>query len=141
MIVQIFYDDIKDKWDDVYESLSIALPKYEVELPGLKEALLKGLETKQAQLWVYKKDENVKAYMLTILTPNPVFRSDDLFIYALVSFEPLTDQDFNQGLLLLRKYAIQNGCGRVTAFSDIPQLLNACRKNGALVVNKIIFNI
>lgn len=138
MLFKMKGSEIEPLWDMLYEAVYNLLPKHEQEVPNLKNNLFKALTEEKMQLWLlYNSSKVVKSFMITFITINSFTGLRELFIYAFYSFEQLTEAEYSQGLMVINEFARVSLCHCISAYTNIPKLVEFVNKNNGTTVNKI----
>ena len=138
MLQQIMPEQIPAFWEPIKETLRKALPA----VPGESENKFNNILTKLLEgvmtCWVaYKVVDGEKvsnAIVLTIPIIDVLSETKSLLVYALATIneESGSFQDYQEGILALKKYAKSTNCNRIVAYVDDEYLINMIRRIGGI---------
>ena len=85
---------------------------------------------KEMDLWVGVEKEKVKGLILT----TPIYESNsdvnDLLIYSIYGFDKLGIKMIKESIATLKKYAVNKGFKRITAYSNVDSVIKMIRALG-----------
>lgn len=143
MLVRLLPDDIEKRWPNLKDAILASLPSYvnnedEDSINRLLFALLDGT----LQCWILVEYENkeskIRAVLTTTITVDDLSGTRNLLIYSLTSFEQLTQDILMDGYSSLREFAKSNKCFKITAFTDIPRVIEMVKSVGGNVSQTLI---
>ena len=75
------------------------------------------------QLWVFEKDGQLGALLATTLNFDSLTKEKNFLLYALKSYIPLTQRDYAESFIILKRYAKSQGCIKLLAYSKIQKVI------------------
>jgi len=129
---------ISNNWNELYEMLKPALFN-----PGelVKTNLLRAVLTGIAQCWFCSHDDVGVGIVVTNFSIDSFSGLKDLVIYAVVTGNNSTLDDWNDSLNTLTEYARSQGCKRVVAFSNNSKLVRFLKRLNADAMNFISWEV
>lgn len=139
MLIRLTPEQVEEGWDTFAPVLETALPSYMAATRTAMTNILRSILVEESDIWIYKKDGETKAVVMTSFYQDHVVNSLDLIIYALVVLDDsVSDEDWLEGIDTLRGYADKHECGNVLAFVENPIFKRKLERLGAEKVSLIM---
>ena len=146
MLVRLTPEQISQFWDVVKYALENSPPlTTEVNYDSWINEILTSAMSGNIEVWAsYRKDEGAKfeGVALTSFEVDRFIKKRSLLIYYVFTFRDTIKETWIEGLKTLAKYAKSRKCSRIVAYSNVPEMIETCRKLGGDVsVTFISFNV
>lgn len=131
LLTRVLPEQVSEAWDFVAPAIADSLPPViRVSETAMVNVLSAVLE-ERATVWLYKKEGELAALLLTTLYREPVMHAVHVIIYSIYSFIDLDQADWEYGVDLFQRYAEGIGAQGVIAFSDLPGVVQLAKRIGA----------
>lgn len=134
MLVRLLPDDIEKRWPLLKDALLKSLPAYTNGSADAVNNLLFALLDGTLQCWILveydEKEPVIRAVLTTTMIVDIPSGTKNLMIYSLTAFEVLSQEVLTDGYSALREFAKSNGCYKITAFTDIPRIIEMVKSVG-----------
>jgi len=134
MLVRLLPDDVQRRWPQLKSAILTSLPSH---INGTDDAinnLLFALLDDTLHCWILveyeEKDAKIRAVVTTTITVDIPSGIKNLLIYSLTAFEPLTQEILVDGYNSLKEFAKSKNCYKITAFTDIPRIIEMVKSVG-----------
>ena len=130
MLVRLYPNQVADNWSVLSYGIQQSLPPITYESPKRLQKILEHIMLKEMDLWVGVEKEKVKGLILT----TPIYESNsdvnDLLIYSIYGFDKLGIKMIKESIATLKKYAVNKGFKRITAYSNVDSVIKMIRALG-----------
>ena len=130
MLVRLYPNQVADNWSVLSYGIQQSLPPITYESPKRLLKILEHIMLKEMDLWVGVEKEKVKGLILT----TPIYESNsdvnDLLIYSIYGFDKLGIKMIKESIATLKKYAVNKGFKRITAYSNLDSVIKMIRALG-----------
>lgn len=139
MLVKLLPAQTPEFWPILELGLRKTLPASETSGPTFWTDLLDSLMGGSTACWVFyqESDNTPVGFVLTQITGRIVSGYNDLLIYAVYGWIEVPPKAWVDGYHTLSQYAKAAGCKKITAFTDVPQILGLAKTFGAKTRNYI----
>jgi len=131
MLVRVLPNQVCDHWDVVSYGIQQSLPPITIESPRRMNNILESLLLGRMDLWIGLEDDKVRGLVVTAFSYDKNSDVQDLLIYSIYGFEDLSTEIIMEGMETLKKFAVSNGCKRVTAYSKVEAVINMMKRFGS----------
>ena len=130
MIIKLMPEQVSKLWDYIrFGVLSSASPIAEMSPEGRRN-VLKNLLMGIVQCWAIIEEDKMKGFALTTIADDYVSGARFLNIYDLYAFEQFSQETWVTGIRALEEFAKANMCNKITAYSDVPAVIQVAEKLG-----------
>lgn len=142
MLVKLEPDDIEKTWDTLSLALQEAVPEHvradDIGLTNILYALLD--ETLICWLGIDDTvaEKGPHGLITTMFVIDPPSKTKNLLIYTLNGYRPFTPELIQDAFKTLKTYAKSNGCYKIIAYTDIPQIEKMVLSVGGKLGHKLI---
>ena len=122
MLIRLMSSQVGNFWKEIRQTAaeSIAWPINEEDYANI----LNGLESGKLQAWLaLSESEKLLGVLLTTVIEDIFLSKRSLLIYALKSFGPSKELDWETGLEGLKKFAKASGCSQIIAYTNNERLV------------------
>ena len=135
MLLKLMPDQVSRYWDLFKEAILETVPPIPNESPETLNNMLAALLAEGAQAWVsFRKEDNVNkvhGFIVTSIVYDPITNTRSLYIQSIyVPENNSIEQDWIEGMMALRKFAIANNCNRVLGHTKNKRLIEFAAKFG-----------
>jgi|TARA_Y100000296_G_scaffold87435_1_gene133821 hypothetical protein len=131
MLVKVLPNQVCDHWDVVSYGIQQSLPPITIESPRRMNNILESLLLGRMVLWIGVEDNKVQGLLVTAFSYDKNSDVQDLLIYSIYGFEDLSTKLVVDGMDTLKKFAVSNGCKRITAYSKIKAVIDMMKRFGS----------
>ena len=131
MLVRVLPNQVCDHWDVVSYGIQQSLPPITLESPRRMNNILESLLLGRMDLWIGLEEDKVRGLVVTAFSYDKNSDVQDLLIYSIYGFEDLSTELIMEGMKTLKKFAVSNGCKRVTAYSKVEAVINMMKRFGS----------
>ena len=131
MLVRVLPNQVCDHWDVVSYGIQQSLPPITIESPRRMNNILESLLLGRMDLWIGLEEDKVRGLVVTAFSYDKNSDVQDLLIYSIYGFEDLSTELIMEGMETLKKFAVSNGCKRVTAYSKVEAVINMMKRFGS----------
>lgn len=136
MLVRLTPDQITTHWPFVDRALKEAIPPITYSSPETHQNILASLLRGGMHCWaIFVMDKEgapvMLGYMITTVGEDGCSKVRNLIIYLLYMFKDVPAEVWKDGFETLRKFAKEEGCHRITAYSDNAQAIYMAKQLGA----------
>lgn len=131
MLVRVLPNQVCDHWDVVSYGIQQSLPPITLESPRRMNNILESLLLGRMDLWIGLEEDKVRGLVVTAFSYDKNSDVQDLLIYSIYGFEDLSTELIMEGMETLKKFAVSNGCKRVTAYSKVEAVINMMKRFGS----------
>lgn len=129
MLVKLLPEQIASHWDEIGTSVERSMPN---GLNGKTQKVLSRLLSGDMQCWIlFDSGGGVKAQVITCIVEDVSGRGRELLIYSIWGYEKVPRELWEKGLETIRKFAGSRGCERITAYTNVPQVIQLANSFGA----------
>ena len=124
-LIKLSPEQINDQWIAVWDAMLASLPPT-ADVPGEveKSETLKALLEGRLDCWFLMKGEEVWSVATTCFTKDIVSKDKSMLIYSFLTYKPITNDLWFKIVLNISKYAKQNGCSSITAYSEVQRIID-----------------
>lgn len=138
MLVKLTVDQIIENWEGIKGAIIASLPPTaSVSSLGINN-IYKKLLNDLMQAWAYEDNGIVLAFIVTVISIDTGTEEKNLFIYSIQVTKTLSNDIWYEGLETLRKFADQQNCNRIIAFTNIPAIEKRVKDLGGRVDFKLV---
>jgi len=128
-MLKLLPQQVSDYWEEIRDAIQLANPATTYMTPERMNNVLTSLLMEESQCWVLCEDYNpedpkIHGVCVTTIVHDHVADVKNLMIYALWSKKLLTGKMYLSLFFTLSKYAKGNNCARVTAYTDVPKIID-----------------
>lgn len=141
MLIKLLPEQVKEGWDVVRPMIVRTLPaSLRVNAEAMSN-ILSAILREKAQFWCYYRregDGRPRGVCLTTFMFDHVAGLKYLLIYSLTALEPLSDQDYIEGLSVLKKYAEENDCQEVIGYVEDDKFVRVLQRIGGVKTTNLV---
>jgi len=133
MFSKVTVKEIQDNWDDIKNTL------LKIEHPVLKQSehfignVYAALLQDKLQVWKFTtEDDKVQGLVLTSIIGDPLLDRRKLLILSIYALEHISNEQWAEGFTIVKKYAIQNACEQIVAYTQNPRVLEITESLGGV---------
>lgn len=136
MIIRLSQDEIIRVWDHVRPGIFATLAPTGEKRTETIQRVLRSLLCGDMELWLALEDPNdfseksIYGAFTTVIYKEPISESKSLLIYSLFETRSVPPAIWAIGLKKLRDYASVQGCFSLSAYSNIPKIIEMCEAMG-----------
>lgn len=135
MLVQLLPEQIANNWHLLVDGIKKGLQPLGVIEEGQLNDILETALTGQLQVWLLadtvEDGYKIKGIVTTCITIDPILGTRNLLMYSVYGIETLHMKLWVDGLNTLKKFAQEEGCKGVSAFSNVPDVVKILGLLGA----------
>ncbi|MBU2249633.1 MAG: hypothetical protein KKD77_22995 [Gammaproteobacteria bacterium] len=148
MLTKLLPDQISTFWPIIKYAVEESLPPIAGEHPDKMNRILSAMLSGLLEVWVsYKKPSNkFEAVVVTQFLYDDASNTKNLLLYCLYGYEQIDPSSWDEGWIVLSKYAKTKKCHSIMAYSANPYLVELAKTFGgntdytfiSLALNKIV---
>lgn len=141
MLIKLMPNQISQNWPKLRPAVLNALPPIAPNLGTDTEInLLTALANDKLQMWAVckEKSKSVNAVITTEIVEDFATKANHLVIYTLYGIDKMLREDFIDGLKALKKFARDNKCIKIIAYTNIDKVIELAQMLGGTVDWKVI---
>ena len=137
MLVKTQSERIVEYWDMIRHAVIKGMPNLSPRIDvdkvanNILEAAMKGI----ADIWMLGSEGKLYAIASTVQTIDMIGGSNALVIYSLFGYRDMPKELWADAISTLEKYARAKGCLNISAFTDVPAVVNIAKGLGFNMVN------
>jgi hypothetical protein len=128
-------DQVSQYWDIIKYAIEQSLPPAIGDHPDKMNRILAAALADKVDVWmIYQRgDVEVKfeGIALTKILYDDASDTKNLLLYCIYGYEPLSNKDWQEGLVGLVKYAKSKDCSFITAYTEFPKIVSLAKHLGA----------
>jgi len=138
MLIQMMPDKVQLLWEDIKDTVERSIKPIPGESENKLNNILVDILNGSLVCWIgYHEREGertVNAIVLTKMFSDNITEVKSLLIYCGANIEgkSATFEDYQEAFIALQKYALYNGCSRITAYTDIDYMVEMAKKFGGV---------
>jgi len=129
MITKLLPEDVSKYWDIISYGLERSLPPVANGVERMNN-ILASLLAGSMECWLGSEGDQIAGMMVTAVAEDVCSGTRDLMIYALYGYDKLPGELWVEGYSLVSRYAKSKNCGRITAYTNVPSLVEVAKKFG-----------
>ena len=135
MVQQIMPEQVPKFWEAAKNLVEEAIPNVYGESSNKLNNILSELLMGTMILWVTFDGEEKKTngLFITKVIEDGITEVRSLLMYCLYTYSNVTPQIWADGWEAMRKYGMSVGCKRMTAYTDVPFIIEQAKKVGGVV--------
>lgn len=121
MLVRLLDKDIRANWDLIKHTIKGSVPVVyfdEVAEEDVYTLIFDQLIEGRMQAWAFYKEERIKALIITQIRVGTLVGTLELLIFSIYGVHVIGEDDWIEGYNQLKEFAISQGCGQITAYTD-----------------------
>lgn len=122
MFTQYTDEQVTENWAMIKAAIEESMPMYEEANLATTNNILMAVLSGSMQVWASfdtdGESSTIKAIAVTKLIIDPITDVRSVLIHNLFGFVELSDMEWDEGFLVLGKWAAAQGCTRMTAYTD-----------------------
>lgn len=134
MLVKFTPEQVAQLWPMMASGIDSALPPYVGDRDDRLRNILTAVLAGMLECWISYDviDGNAKIYgvVLTAMKVDDFSMSKYLLIYAVYGVGSSTNRNWVEGYNTLRRYALDNGCETIVAYSCVPEIISMANRLG-----------
>lgn len=131
MFTELLPEQISKFWDIIAFAVDQSLPPTVGDHPDKMNRILSSCMSGKTQVWASYENHQLKAILLTRILFDDASDTKTLLIYSLYGYSQMSAETWLEGVNALKAYAASKGICRVTAYSDVPRVLEMAKRLGA----------
>ena len=147
MIEKLSPQQVAVVWDEIKQKIRSQVAWETSDTERTLTNVLREIVSKKMQCWVaskvVKETKEVCGLLLTRINYDVIAEEKTLLIYAVYSFGFYKNDDWIDSFNVVRRYAKENGCKKMTAYSDNRRILDVSQSvlNGNIDKRYIVFEV
>ena len=127
-------DQIANFWDVIKYAVEESLPPIVGDHPDRMNRILASLLCGKTECWAsYNKNESsirFEGIVLTKIIYDDASDTRNLLMYCLYGYEDVNKESWFEGVGILAKYAKSKKCSKITAYTEIPYMIDMAKMLG-----------
>lgn len=134
MLIKLLPQNITANWDTIKYAIEHSLPPTIGESIDKMNRILESLLAGDLECWVQSSivegHHRILSIGTTKINMDTASQTKALIMYSVFNFRPMTDKEWLENFMTLRKYAESKGCARMIAFTDSKRMIDLAVKFG-----------
>ena len=131
MITQLLPDQISKLWDIIKYAVEQSMPPVAGDHPDRMNRILSSMLSGKTQCWVsYEKKEEgseLNAIILTKILYDDTSHTKSLLLYSVYGYGRIDQKFWMEGFAFMSKYAKSHGCTYLSAYTEVPYLIEMAK--------------
>jgi hypothetical protein len=130
MLSKVSLEHIQKGWPTIAQSIAQFLPPTVLGSEKQIDYIFNALMLDKMHLWMYIKDNENYAVIITKYTGEIGIEVNNLLIYAFIRFKELTDDIIADGFKTLKDFAKSHECAKIIAYTNIDSVVDMFKNLG-----------
>ena len=134
MLVRLLPEQITNFWEIIKESIELSLPPVVGDnadrMKNIMVSLLSGTMDCWASFTLEDGNTNINGIVVTTIIEDTNSGTKDLLIYSVYGITSITKDSWADGQVVLAKWGKENGCSRITGYTDVESIITAVKRLG-----------
>lgn len=139
LLLKILPEQVSERWEVFAPLIEKSLPPTVTNRRLRMSNVLRSILTEDLVVWVFYDQQRQERYVVTtIVRTDEVTLGKDLLIYSFTGLGQVTPDEVMEGIEVLKKYAKDNGCKTIIAYSADDRVVQFLENQGASANYKLI---
>lgn len=130
VIIKMLPEQITKHWDTIRFTLERSIPPVTYQSPETMNRILESALIGSIQVWAIFDSEEIVGILTTTLTIDGPSQVKNLIVYSLFGFKKISDKVWESCYEGLRKYASDNACHRMGAYTSSSSVMDLVKRLG-----------